>query len=167
MMYRSLGACLGVLIVMAGCGNEPASSAVDPTDSLVASLAEKAVVDSGFNIPAEIFVREALYEDVMAVQYEGVPEFLVEGDKSALLSKFSDQAPVVFFTDPSAVVDGDWNLLPNRLVVLIGPIENVEGGQVVAVGVLAGSGLDNAYVGRYPVNPDTGEVSDSPRITMV
>lgn len=73
----------------------------------------------------------------------------------------------MFFTDPSVVVDEDGDLLPDRLVVLIGPVENVEGGQVVAVGVLAGSGLDQACVGRYPVNPDTGEVSDSPRITMV
>jgi hypothetical protein len=64
-------------------------------------------------------------------------------------------------------VDADGNLLPDRLVVLIGPLETVEDGQVMAVGVLAGSGLDNAYIGRYPVNLDTGEIGDSPRITMV
>lgn len=85
MMVRLLGACPGILMVVAGCGNGPATDSVDPVDSLLASVAQKAVADSGFNMPAEIFVREALYEDVMAVQYEGDPRFLSEGDKSALL----------------------------------------------------------------------------------
>jgi len=73
----------------------------------------------------------------------------------------------VFFTDPPAVVDADGNLLPDLLIVLIGPIENETSGQVARVGLLAGSGLEDTYIGRYPVDPDTGQVGESPPITMV
>ena len=168
MVLRPFAVCVAFLMLTTGCGDGTKAVGTDPTSLLLASAAEKAVGDSGFNIPADIFVREALYEDVMAVQYEGDPQFLSEADKNALRSKFGDKAGLAFFSDPSVVVDSDGYLLPDRLVVLIGPLfETVEDGQVMAVGVLAGSGLDNAYIGRYPVNLDTGEIGDSPRITMV
>ena len=126
----------------------------------------KAIEDSGFDIPSEVYVREALYGDVPAIQFEGNPQFLTEDDKSAFRSGLGDEASIVFFTDPSAVVHADGNLLSDRLVVLIGPIENEESGQVVRVGVLEGSGLENTYIGWYPVDPEAGQVGESPRIIM-
>ena len=113
----------------------------------------KAIEDSGFDIPSEVYVREALYGDVPAIQFEGNPQFLTEDAKSAIRSELGDEACIVFFTDPSAVVDNDGNLLSDRLIVLIGPIENEESGQVVRVGVLEGSGLENTTSAGTPWTP--------------
>jgi len=167
MKLRSLAAGLLLLVAGAACSNDTEPGQATSTGQLLASVASKAIDDSGFAIPAAIYVREALYEDEMAIQFEGDPQFLSEQDKNSIRSSIGDLAAVTFFTDPSLVVDDDWNLLPDRLILLIGPIENEDTRQVVRVGVIAGSNLDDTYVGWYPVNPGTGEVGDSPRITMV
>jgi hypothetical protein len=166
MKSRSLAAGLLLLVAGAACSNGAELDQANTRDGLLASVASKAINDSGFAIPAAIYVREALYEDEMAIQFEGDPEFLSEQDKDSIRASLGDLAAVRFFTDPSVVVDDDWNLLPDRLILLIGPIETEGTGQVVRVGVIAGSDLDDTYVGWYPVNPGTGEVGDSPRITM-
>ncbi len=159
-------------LVLVACGNgtqtgQPVAEVTVVEVTLLASVTSKAIEDSGFAIPADIYIREALYRDVMAIQYEGDPEFLSEQDRSALRSSLSGLTSITFFSAPSAVVDADWRLLPDRLVVLIGPIETEEEGPMVQVGILAGSDLDDIYLGWYPVNPDTGEVGESPPMTMV
>jgi len=61
-----LAAFLVFLTVVAGCGVATESDRSGSADSLPAAVARKAIEDSGFDIPAEIYVREALYDDVPA-----------------------------------------------------------------------------------------------------
>ena len=153
-------ALLGTISACAGsgdAGNAPSE------DSLYAAVATKALRDCGFEVLNTIYVREALYDDVLAVDYEGDPEFLSEEDKTSIRTALGSFAPVVFYADPSVVVDADWNLLPDRLVLLVGPLQEVHGNWGIDAGVRAGADF---YVGWYPVNPDTGEVGDSPPITF-
>ena len=130
-------------------------------------MARKAVEDAGFAIPTEIYIREALYGDVMALQFEGDPQMLSEQDKEGIRSTFDGMANVEFFSDPSVIVGEAGNMLPDRLAVLIGPIENQSGDPLISVGVIAGSELSQTYIGRYPVDLDTGDVGESPPITIV
>ena len=109
MKLRSLAAGLLLLVAGAACSNDTEPGQATSTGQLLASVASKAIDDSGFAIPAAIYVREALYEDEMAIQFEGDPQFLSEQNKKSIRSSIGDLAAVTFFTDPSVVVDDDWN----------------------------------------------------------
>ena len=95
MKLRSLAAGLLLLVAGAACSNDTEPGQANSREPLFAAVASKAIDDSGFAIPAAIYIREALYEDELAIQFEGDPQFLSEQDKNSIRSSLGRSVLVV------------------------------------------------------------------------
>ena len=95
--YTAL-AVMALLAAVSACTSSGNAGNAPSEDSLYAAAAAKALTDCGYELPGAIYVREALFDDVLAVNYEGDPEFLSEEDKTAIQTALGSSATVVFYT---------------------------------------------------------------------
>lgn len=126
--------------------------------STVAEAVARAIEDSGLGPAEGIYIREAVYEDVLALQEESPSPTLSSADRQELTSAFRE-SNVIFFSDHMSVMDANGKIDIRGIVVMIGPIRTLSSGQsIIQIGLVTGDGADPPVVLAYQVDADDGRI---------